>query len=152
MLDVKEVTIPIKYIDYTNIFSSNSAVELPKHTGINDHLIDQIDNKQPLYGPIYSLGAVELETPKTYIETNLANGFIRSFKSPAGTSILFIRKKDNSFWLYVDYQGFNNPTIKNRYLLPLIGKFLDHLGGAKRFTQLDSINAYHQMQIRESDE
>ena len=89
---------------------------------------------------------------KTYIEINLANGFIKPSKSPAGAPILFIRKKDDSLRLCVDYRGLNNLTIKNRYLLSLIGESLDRLGRAKRFTQLDLTNAYHQMQIREGDE
>lgn len=59
-----------------------SVVELPEHTGINDHVIDMVDDKQPLYGPIYSLGPVELGTLKTYNETNLASNFIRPFMSP----------------------------------------------------------------------
>ena len=95
-LDVEEVTIPAEYLDYTDVFSPDSAAELPEHTGINDHPIDLIDDKQPPYGPIYSLGPVELETLKTYIKTNLANGFIRPSKSPVGAPILFIRKKDGS--------------------------------------------------------
>ena len=151
-LDVEEVTSSAEYLDYTNVFSPDSAAELPEHTGINDHPIDLIDDKQPPYGPIYSLGPVELETLKTYIETNLANGFIRPSKSPAGAPILFIRKKDGSLRLCVDYRGLNNLTIKNRYPLPLIGESLDRLGRAKRFTQLDLTNAYHRMRIREGDE
>ena len=59
--------------------------------------------KQPPYGPIYSLGAVELGTLKTYIETNLANVFICPSKSPAGAPILFDRKPDGSLCLCVDY-------------------------------------------------
>ena len=133
-MDVKEVTIPSEYANYTNVFSPNSAAEFPEHTGINNHPIDLIDDKQPPYGPIYSLRPVELETLKTYIKTNLANGFIRPSKSPAGAPILFIRKRDGSLWLCVDYQGLNNLTIKNRYPLPLIGESLDRLGRAKRFT------------------
>ena len=151
-LDVEEVTIPAEYLDYTDVFSPDSAAELPEHTGINDHPIDLIDDKQPPYGPIYSLGPVELETLKTYIETNLANGFIRPSQSPAGALILFIKKKDGSLRLCVDYRGLNNLTIKNWYPLPLIGESLDRLGRAKRFTQLDLTNAYHRMRIREGDE
>ena len=45
LLDIKEVTIPPEYTDYTNVFSPNSAAELPKHTSINDHSIDLIDDK-----------------------------------------------------------------------------------------------------------
>ena len=147
LLDVKKVTISPKYTDYTNVFSPDSATELPEHTGINNHPINLIDDKQPPYGPIYSLGSIELETLKTYIETNLANGFIRPSKSPADTPILFIRKKDGSFWLFVNYRDLNNLTIKNRYPLSLIGESFNRLGRAKCFTQLDLTNEYHRMQI-----
>ena len=108
--------------------------------------------KQPPYGPIYSLGSVELETLKTYIETNLANGFIRLSKSPADTPILFVCKPDCSLRLCVNYRGLNNLTIKKRYLLPLIGESLDQLRQAKYFTQLDFTSAYYCMKIKESDE
>ena len=89
---------------------------------------------------------------KTYIKTNLANGFIRPSKSPAGAPILFDKKPDGSLRLCVDYRGLNNITIKNRYPLPLIGESLNRLGRARRFTQLDLTNAYHWMRIREGDE
>ena len=119
---------------------------------MNDHAIKLEEGKQPLFSPIYSLELVELETLKTYIKTNLANGFIRPFKSPAKAPILFNRKPDGSFRLCVDYWGLNNITIKNRYPLPLIGELLDWLGRATRFTQLDLTNIYHWMRIREGDE
>ena len=93
-----------------------------------------------------------METLKAYIETNLANGFIRPSKSPAGAPILFDRKSDGSLRLCVDYRGLNNLTIKNRYPLPLVGESLDRLGRARRFTQLDLTSAYHRMRIREGDE
>ena len=92
---------------------------------MNEHVIELEEGKQPPFRPVYSLGPVELETLKTYIKTNLASGFIRPSKSPAGASILFDRKPDRSFRLCVDYWGFNNITIKNQYLLPLIGELLD---------------------------
>ncbi len=95
---------------------------------------------------------MELETLKAYIENNLANGFIRPSKSPVGVPILFDKKPNGSLRLCVDYQGFNNLTIKNRYPLSLVGKSLDRLGRARRFTQLDLTNAYHQMRIREGEE
>ena len=146
-------TVPAEYSDFADVFSPDLASELPEHTGINNHAIELVERcQQPPYGPIYSLGPVELETLKAYIETNLANGFIRPFKSPAGASILFDRKSDSSLRLCVNYRGLNNLTIKNRYPLPLIGESLDRLGRAKQFTQLDLTSAYHQMRIREGDE
>ena len=109
-------------------------MELPPNTSINKHAIELQTDKQPLYGLIYSLGPVELEILKTYIETNLKTGFIWPFKSPAGAFILFDNKPDGSFWLCVNYRSLNNLTIKNWYPLPLIGKALDRLGRAKQFT------------------
>ena len=95
--------IPAKYSDFADVFSPDLASELPKHTGINDHAIELVKGQQPPYGPIYSLEPVELETLKAYIETNLANGFIRPSKSPAGAPILFDRKSNSSFRLCVNY-------------------------------------------------
>ena len=119
---------------------------------MNKHAIKLEEGKQLLFGPIYSLGLVELKTLKTYIETNLANGFIRPFKFPAEASIFFDQKPDRSFCLCVDYWGLKNIMIKNQYPLFLIGESLDWLGRAKWFTQLDLMNAYHRMKICEGDE
>ena len=92
--------------------------ELLENTGMNEYVIKLEEGKQPSFGPIYSLELVELETLKTYIKINLANGFIRPSKFPAG-----------SFRLCVDYWGLNNLTIKNQYLLSLIGELLGRLAG-----------------------
>ena len=110
-LTSEETGIPVEYSDFFNAFSSDSAAELLEYTRINDHPINLLDDKQPPYGPIYSLGPVELETLKTYIEVNLASGFIRPSKSSVGASILFVRKKYASLRFCVDYWGLNNLTI-----------------------------------------
>ena len=130
----EEVTVPAKYSDFANVFLKESTEVLTERTEINEHAIEQENGKQPPYGPIYSLGPVELKTLKTYIEINLANGFIQPLKSLTGAPILFVCKPDGSLRLCVDYQGLNNLTIKNRYPLPLIGESLDWLGRAKHFT------------------
>ena len=143
--------VPAKYLDFADFFSPDLASKLLKHTGINDHTIKLVNGQQPPYGPIYSLRPLELEILKAYIETNLANEFIRLSKSPANTPILFNRKSDGFFRLCINYQGFNNLTIKNQYLLPLIRELLDRLRRAKRFTQLNFISAYHQIRIRKGD-
>ena len=88
-------------------------MELPKNTRINEHAIKLEESKQPLFKSIYSLGPVELEILKTYIETNLANGFICLSKSPARAPILLDKKRDKSLRLCIDYRGLNNITIKN---------------------------------------
>ena len=113
LLEFEKGIILSRYTDYTNVFFPDSATELSKYTNINNCLINLINDKQPLYDPIYSLRLVELKTLKTYMETNLANGFIKFSKLLTGASILFICKKDGSLRLCVNYQGFNNLTIKN---------------------------------------
>ena len=135
--------IPAKYLDFADIFSPELVSKLFRHIRINNYAIKVVDSKQPLYGPIYSLEPVELETLKAYIKTNLANKFIKLFKSLAGTPILFDRKSDCFFRLYIDYQSFNNLTIKNQYPLPLIEKSLNRLKRARQFTQFNFTSAYH---------
>ena len=152
LFDKASTEVLAEYSDYNNVFSAENTVELPENTGINEHAIELEEFKQPSFSLIYSLRPVELEIWKTYIETNLANGFIRPFKSLTGASILFDRKPDRSLRFCMDYQGFNNIIIKNRYPLPLIGKSLDRFGRVRRFTQLDLTNIYSWMRIRESDE
>ena len=124
----KKIRIPDKYSDFANVFLEEKTLVLPERTKLNEHAINLEDSKQPPYGPIYSLDLMELETLKTYIETHLKTGFIRPSKSPAGAPILFDKKPDGSLHLCVDYKGLNNPTIKNPYLLLLIGESLDRLG------------------------
>ena len=92
-----------KYADLANIFLSKLAAKLPKHMKINDLAVELVNNWQLRYGPVYSLGSIELETLNSYIESNLVNSFIRLFKSPTGALIFFDKKPDGSQRLYVDY-------------------------------------------------
>ena len=92
-LTSEETGIPVEYSDFSNVFSSDSAAELPEHTGINDHLINLLNDKQPLYGPIYSLGPVELEKLKTYIKANLVSNFIRPSKCWCSNTICSKKKR-----------------------------------------------------------
>ena len=86
-----------------------------------------MDNQQAPYGLIFSLNLLELEILKAYIKNNLANGFIRPFKSPARVLIFFNKKPNGSQRLCINYWGLNNLIIKNKYLLFLVGKSLNWL-------------------------
>ena len=143
LLLVKKVIIPTKYLYFVDIFSKNLAKMLPEQIRVNEYAIKLKKGNQPLYEPIYSLGPIKLEAFKIYLETNLANSFIKASKSPVGTLILFIYKPNSNFWLYVNYWGLNNLTIKNQYPLFLIIKFLNQLNWAKQFIQLDFTSIYH---------
>ena len=142
----------MEYSDYSNVFLAKNVAEFSENTEINDYAIKLEKDKQPSFGPIYSLGQVELEMLKSYIKTNLANGFIQPSISFADVPILFYQKPDKSFYLCIDYWSLNNITFKNQYPLLLIGESLDLLGRIKRFIQLDLTNAYHWMRIYEDDE
>ena len=83
-LITKEVKIPTNYSDFSNVFSEEKALILPKIIDLNQYAIKLQENQQPLYRPIYSLGLVELEMLKIYIKTNLANSFIWPLKLLAG--------------------------------------------------------------------
>ena len=152
MTNETPISILIKYSNFADVFSLELASEFPEHTGINNHTIKLVDDWQPSYGLIYSLGPVELETLNTYIEINLANSFMRPSKSPAKTPILFDKKPNGSLQLCVDYQGLNNLTIKKQYPLPLVRKSLDWLGQTQRFTQFNLTSVYHQIRICKGDE
>ena len=97
------ITIPAEYSDFEDVFSKKSVTILPEYIEINMHVSDLQKSKQLSYGPIYSLKPVELKILKTYIKTNLANGFIYLFKSSISAPILFNKKPNRSFWFCVDY-------------------------------------------------
>ena len=96
-------SIPTEYSNFANIFSPKLALEFPEYTGIHDHAIKLVDNWQALYGPIYSLRLIELETLKTYIKTSLANGIIGPSKSLVGASIFFDKKPNGSLQICINY-------------------------------------------------
>ncbi len=66
--DEAPIKVLSEYADFADIFSPKLAAELPEHTGINDHAIELVDDRQSPYGPIYSFRPVELEILKAYIE------------------------------------------------------------------------------------
>lgn len=111
--DKVSTKIFVEYADFSDLFSSDLAMELPENIGINKHVIELVEEKQLPYRSTYALNLVELETLKSSIETHLKIGFICSLKSPTSISILFNKKSDDSLCLYVNYPGLNNLIIKN---------------------------------------
>lgn len=95
--DIATISVSSKYANFVDVFSKNLIAKLIKLTKINNYAINLIKGQQPSYGPIYSLKLVELKILKTYIETNMANGYIKPSKSSADASILFVKKCNDSF-------------------------------------------------------
>jgi hypothetical protein len=136
---------------FVEVFSKKKAEPLPPHGHI-EHALDLEPDYNLPHRQIYNLSEFELKTLKTYIETNLANGFIQRSSSSAAAPILFAKKKDQGPRLYVDYRALNLGMAKNRYPLPLISELLDRAQEAWIFTKLDLRIAYHLIQIKEDDE
>ncbi|KAJ9556371.1 hypothetical protein OSB04_010985 [Centaurea solstitialis] len=81
----------------------------------------------------------------------LDKGFIRPSSSPWGAPVLFVKKKDRSFRMCIDYRELNKLTIKNRYPLPRIDDLFDQFQGAAYFSKIDLLSRYHQMRVHEED-
>ncbi|SOV09386.1 uncharacterized protein UDID_18575 [Ustilago sp. UG-2017a] len=143
--------IPQEYHQYLDVFSRVKADKLLPHRTY-DHQIPLEEGKSPPFGPIYSLSEHELKTLREYLEENLAKGFISPSDSLAASPILFVKKKDGSLRLCVDYRGLNRITIRNRYPLPLIDELLDRLREARFFTRIDLRGAYNLFCIAKGDE
>ena len=97
LLLFKKVIVLAKYIDFSEIFLKKLAKVLSKCIRIYKHAIKLENGKQSPYRSIYSLNLLEFKTLKTYIKTNLANGFIQSSKSLTSATILFVCKSNGSF-------------------------------------------------------
>jgi len=104
---------------------------------------------QPPFKPIYNLSQKELAMLREYIDENLAKNFIQYSRSPANAPILFVKKKDGSLRICVDYWGLKKVTIKNQYPLLLVLGLLNQLGQAKIYTKIDLRRAYNLVYIRE---
>ena len=85
----------------------------------------------------------ELAELKNKLQELLNKGFIRPWTSPWGCPALFVKKKDESLRLCVDYRPFNAVTVKNKYPLPRIDVLFDQLVGAKVFSKIDLRSGYH---------
>src|SRR5207244_11951293 len=78
-------------------------------------------------------------------------GYIRPSSSPWGAQVLFVKKKDGSLRMCIDYRSLNAVTIKNKYPLPRIEDLFDQLKGAKFFSKIDLRSGYYQLKIRPQD-
>ncbi|XP_070049959.1 uncharacterized protein [Nicotiana tomentosiformis] len=88
---------------------------------------------------------------KEQLKDLLDKGSIRPSTSPWGAPVLFVRKKDGSLWMCIDYRQLNKVTIKNKYPLPRIDDLFDQLQGAKCFSKIDLRSGYHQLRVRDID-
>ncbi|KAL5560612.1 hypothetical protein UlMin_036823 [Ulmus minor] len=95
------------------------------------------------------MAPAELKELQTQLQELLDKGFIRPSHSPWGAPVLFVKKKDGTLRMCIDYRGLNKVTIKNKYPLPRIDDLFDQLKGAVVFSKIDLRSGYHQLRIKE---
>ncbi|KAD3066853.1 hypothetical protein E3N88_34733 [Mikania micrantha] len=113
--------------------------------------IDLIPGAAPVAKDPYRLAPSEMQELSGQLQELLDKGFIRPSFSPWGAPILFVKKKDGSFRMCIDYRELNKLTIKNRYPLPRIDDLFDQLQGATYFSKIDLRSGYHQLRIHDDD-
>ncbi|KAL8105263.1 hypothetical protein AgCh_029162 [Apium graveolens] len=106
---------------------------------------------EPVSKAPYRMAPAEMKELASQLQELLDKGVIRPSTSPWGAPVLFVKKKDGSMRLCIDYRELNKVTIKNRYPLPRIDDLFDQLKGAKCFSKIDLRSGYHQLKIKEED-
>nr|GFA62624.1 reverse transcriptase domain-containing protein [Tanacetum cinerariifolium] len=113
--------------------------------------IDLIPGATPVARAPYTLAPSELKELAEQVKELSEKVFIRPSSSPWGAPVLFVKKKDGSFRMCIDYQELNKLTIKNKYPLPRIDDLFDQLQCSSVYSKIDLRSGYHQLRIREED-
>ena len=135
---------------YKDVFPDDLPIGLPPSRSI-DHKIDIIPGSSIPSLSTYRMSPTELDELKKHLNDLVSHGFIRVSKSPFGAPVLFVKKKDGSIRMCVDYRALNKITIKNKYPLPRVDELFDRLLGAKYFSKIDLRSGYHQVRIADED-
>ena len=109
--------------------------------------IDLIPGTEPISIPPYRMAPAELRELKAQLEELLSKGFIRPSIPPWGAPVLFVKKKDGSLRLCIDYRQLNRVTIRNQYPLPRIDELFDQLQGSRVYSKIDLRSGYHQLRV-----
>ncbi|GJU23455.1 putative reverse transcriptase domain-containing protein [Tanacetum coccineum] len=112
--------------------------------------IDLVPGAAPVARAPYRLAPSKMKELSKQ-QKELSEGFIRPSSSPWGASVLFVKKKDESFRMCIDYRELNKLTVKNRYPLPRIDDLFDQLQGSSVYSKIDLRSGYHQLRVREED-
>ena len=146
-----EELVPKQYHFFKDVFSKKASERMPVRKPY-DHEIKLEPGRTLPYAKAYPMAPPEQEALAEYLEENLKKGYIRPSKSHTAAPVFFIKKKDGTLRLVVDYQRLNSITIKDRYPLPLTQSLLDRFAKAKVFTTLDLRWGYNNIRIKEGDE
>ncbi|GKD05334.1 putative reverse transcriptase domain-containing protein, partial [Tanacetum coccineum] len=113
--------------------------------------IDLVPGAAPVARAPYRLAPSEMKELADQLQELSDKGFIRPSSSPWGAPVLFVKKKDGSLRMCIDYRELNKLTVKNRYPLPRIDDLFDQLQGSSVYSKIDLRSGYHQLRVREED-
>ncbi|GKE12790.1 putative reverse transcriptase domain-containing protein, partial [Tanacetum coccineum] len=118
---------------------------------LEDFQIDLVPGAAPVARAPYRLAPFKMKEFSEQLKELSDKGFIRPSSSPWGAPVLFVKKKDGSFRMCIDYRELNKLTVKNRYPLPRIDGLFDQLQGSSVYSKIDLRSGYHQLRVREED-
>ncbi|GJU92831.1 putative reverse transcriptase domain-containing protein [Tanacetum coccineum] len=133
--------------DFLEVFPED-FLRLPPSRQV-EFQIDLASGTAPVARVPYSLAPSELQELSTQLQELSDKGFIRPSSSHWGAPVLFVKKKDESFRMCIDYHELNKLTVKNRYPLPITDDLFDKLQGSRVYSKIDLRSGYHQLRVRE---
>ncbi|GKF66955.1 hypothetical protein Tco_0193472, partial [Tanacetum coccineum] len=113
--------------------------------------IDLMSGAAPVARAPYQLAPSEMKELSEQLQELSDKGFIRPSSSPWGAPVLFVKKKDRSFRMCIDYRELNKLTMKNRYPLLRIDDLFDQIQGSSVYSKIDLKLGYHQLRVRKED-
>ncbi|GJV02797.1 putative reverse transcriptase domain-containing protein [Tanacetum coccineum] len=156
MMKKEETEIPERRIedvpivrDFPEVFPEELP-GLPPTRQVEFH-IELIPGAAPVARAPYRLAPAKMKELAEQLKELSDKGFIRLSSSPWGVPILFVKKKDGSFRMCIDYRELNKLIMKNRYPLPRIDDLFDQLQGSSIYSKIDLRSGYHQLRVREED-
>ena len=144
-----DLDLPRVVCEYEDVFL-DEIPGLPPHRGV-DFGIEIHPGTSPISMTPLRMAPVELQELRVQLQELLDKGFIRPSTSPWGAPVLFVKKKDKTLRLCIDYRQLNRVTFKNRYPLPRIDDLFDQLRGARVYSKIDLRTGYHQLRVRDTD-
>jgi hypothetical protein len=152
-LNEKGVAEGLEHLPVVREFVDVFPEELPRMPPKREleFTIDLKPGTEPIARTPYRMSTPELQELRMQLKELLDLGLIHPSVSPWGAPVIFIRKKDGSWRLCIDYHQLNKAMIKNQYLLLRIDDLFDQMKGAMVFSKIDLRSRYHQLWIKEDD-
>eukprot|EP00253_Pinus_taeda_P019414 PITA_19414 len=135
--------------EFTDVFPEEIP-GLPPRRNI-DFTIELVPGAAPVSRAPYRMSVPELTELKMQLQELLDKNYIRPSVSPWGAPVLFVKKKDGTLRMCIDYRQLNKLTVKNKYPLPRIDELFDQVKGATVFSKIDLRSGYHQIRIKDED-